>query len=264
MPDPRPIGFFDSGVGGLSVLKESRLILPNEDFIYYADSAHCPYGIKTSEEIIERSIKICDFLLNQGCKIIVVACNTSSVAGLEVYRNKYSIPIIGMEPAIKPAANASKNRRIGVLATSITLNGNRFSSLVEKFQSDSELYTQPCPGLVELVEMGEPDSYETIELLEKYLTPLMELEIDTLVLGCTHYPFLKKAIVNILGENVNIIDTGHAVAKQINRILSINNLKNSKSTPGKESFFTSGNPQGVKTVIDKLWQSNVEITHLPL
>jgi len=259
LSDPRPIGVFDSGVGGLSVLKEIRRRLPHEDIIYYADSAFCPYGVRPPAEIAARSMKICDFLLDQGAKALVVACNTASVAGLDIYRRHYSVPIVGMEPAVKPATAVSKNGRVGVLATSVTLSGNRFSSLLERFKNGAEVFSQPCPGLVELVESGENDSPRTLEILRGYLTPLLDSGVDTIVLGCTHYPFLKSAVQSLAGSGITVIDTGEAVARQVCRVLEAQGLATPAAGPGKEIFHTSGRPEEVGPVIKKLWGGNPEI-----
>ncbi|HBV96739.1 MAG: glutamate racemase [Peptococcaceae bacterium BICA1-7] len=264
MPDPRPIGVFDSGVGGLSVLLEIRRLLPEENFIYYADSAYCPYGLKSPPEIVSRSFNICDFLISSGSKIIVVACNTASVAGLDIYRQRYSIPLVGMEPAVKPATAATRNGRIGVLATGVTLSGNRFSSLLERYQNGSEVYSQPCPGLVELVEMGRSDSPETIDLLKKYIDPLLEKEVDTIVLGCTHYPFLKETVQSVAGPGITIIDTGEAVARQVKRVIEKHGLEGPSGQIGTETFHTSGSAGDVHPVIKKLWGGSPQVLHTPL
>lgn len=253
MPKSGPIGVFDSGVGGLSVLKEVRLLLPFENIIYYADSAYCPYGIKTKEEILSRSFKICDFLLTKESKILVVACNTASAAGLEIFRQKYNIPIVGMEPAVKPATTITKNGKIGVLATAVTLSGGRFSSLLERYQNGADVFSQPCPGLVELVEAGQHESTQATEILKRYINPLLEKGVDTIVLGCTHYPFLKNLVIKIAGNNITVIDTGEAVARYVGRVLAQQDLINPDVKKGTETFYTSGNPDVVGPVINKLW-----------
>ncbi len=248
------IGVFDSGVGGLSILKEIRRILPGEDLLYLADTAHCPYGNKPVPEIRARSLTVTAFLVQFGVKAVVVACNSASVAGLDQVREAYpQIPIVGVEPALKPAHDLTRNGKIGVLATSLTLNGARFSVLVERFGADVEVYTQPAPGLVELVENGELDTPKTERLLDQYLGPLLEKQIDTLVLGCTHYPFLIPTIKKICGPNVTILDTGLAVAKQTLRVLEQNRILNPRTGGGKEVFYTSGDPEAVKEVVVKLW-----------
>lgn len=253
MSNPGPIGLFDSGVGGLSVMREIRLLLPTEDLLYFADSAHCPYGIKPPEAIRQRAIAICDFLISNGVKIIVVACNTMSIVGLDFMRDIYKIPIVGIEPAVKPAAAATQNGKIGILATNVTIAGDRFNSLVQRFGEGLEVMTQPCPGLVELVETGNSDSPEAETLMHRYLDPLLDRGIDTVVLGCTHYPFLRPLVESIAGPKITIIDTGEAVARQTTRILSQYQLSSPMEEPGHEYFYTSGNPEKVTQVIKRLW-----------
>ncbi|MCL5935755.1 MAG: glutamate racemase [Firmicutes bacterium] len=264
MPHTGPIGVFDSGVGGLSVLKEIRRLMPREDIIYYADSAYCPYGVRPPSEIVARAFKICDFLVRQGSKSLVVACNTASVAGLDIYRERYSVPIVGMEPAVKPATAATRNGRVGVLATSVTLSGDRFSSLLERYQNGAEVFSQPCPGLVELVEGGCHDSPEALNLLKKCLAPLLDKGVDTIVLGCTHYPFLKGVVQAMAGPEITVIDTGEAVARQVCRVLAGNGLEGRADRAGGEVFHTSGDPEAVGPVIKKLWGGRPEVKHTPL
>lgn len=266
MSDSAAIGVFDSGVGGLSILKEIRRILPGEDLLYLADSAHCPYGTKPVPEIRARSLEVAAFLVESGVKAVVVACNSASVAGLDQVREAYpQIPIVGVEPALKPAHNQTRNGRIGVLATSLTLKGDRFSLLVEKYGADVQVFTQPAPGLVELVENGELDTPEAEKLLRQYLTPLLKEQVDTLVLGCTHYPFLRETIEKICGPSVTVIDTGLAVAKQTLRVLEQNRILNPKTSGGKEAFYTSGDPAAVQKVIIKLWPfGEVEVKKAPI
>lgn len=266
MSDSAAIGVFDSGVGGLSILKEIRRILPGEDLLYLADSAHCPYGTKPVPEIRARSLEVAAFLVESGVKAVVVACNSASVAGLDQVREAYpQIPIVGVEPALKPAHNQTRNGRIGVLATSLTLKGDRFSLLVEKYGADVQVFTQPAPGLVELVENGELDTPEAEKLLRQYLTPLLKEQVDTLVLGCTHYPFLREMIEKICGPSVTVIDTGLAVAKQTLRVLEQNRILNPKTSGGKDAFYTSGDPVAVQKVIVKLWPyGEVEVKKAPI
>lgn len=264
MSYPEPLGVFDSGVGGISVLLEIRRLLPNENIVYYADSSYCPYGLKSPEEIILRSLKICDFLISRGSKMLVVACNTASVAGLDIYRQKYKLPIVGMEPAVKPATTCTQNGRIGILATGVTLSGNRYSSLLEKFQNGATVFSQPCPGLVELVEKGCSETPEAIALLKKYIDPLLEKNVDTIVLGCTHYPFLKKSVQSITGPGIIIIDTGEAVARQVKRLLEQHGLENRSDIPGAELFHTSGRIEDVAPVVRELWGGCPSVIHTPL
>lgn len=254
-----PLGAFDSGVGGLSIILEIRRLLPAEDLLYIADSAYCPYGTKPVEQIRQRTLDLTDYLASLGVKAVVVACNTACVAGLDQIRQKHpELPIIGVEPAVKPAHECTRNGRIGVLATNVTLNGSRFSVLVEKYGTGVEVYTSPAPGLVSLVEAGKLDTVETQELLHRYLDPLLEKGIDTLVLGCTHYPFLRPMIQKICGPEVTVLDTGAAVARQTQRILEQRKLLNPESGPGRETFYTSGDPADVAGVIAKLWPNPVD------
>ncbi|ACV62612.1 glutamate racemase [Desulfofarcimen acetoxidans DSM 771] len=264
MIKPAAIGLFDSGVGGLSIMKEVRKLLPEEDLIYFADSAYCPYGIKTPEVIRARCFSICDFLLKEGVKLIVVASNTTSVAGLDLIRKHYRIPIVGVEPAIKPAAELSRNGKIGILATGVTINGERFSSLVERFGSNIEVFTQPCPGLVELVEEGKLDCPQTEALLHRYMDPMLVHGSDTIVLGCTHYPFLRSLVEKIAGPQITVIDTGEAVARQVSRIVNtLNQISTGKQ--GKEIFYTSGSTAKVTPIIQELWQDkSLTVKHIEL
>jgi len=254
-----PIGVFDSGVGGLSVLMEIKKILPAENIIYYADSAYCPYGLRSTGEIIDRCVKICDFLIARGSKLLVVACNSASIAGLEIYREKYSVPIVGMEPAIKPATAATRNGKVGVLATAVTISGNRFSTLLEKYNNGAQVFSQPCPGLVEQVEKGLADCPDTRALLVNYLTPLMDQGVDTIVLGCTHYPLVKKQIQAIAGPGIAVIDSGEAVARQVKKVLLANNLQNSSADGGCEIFYTSGSAGQVERIVNKLFSGGHKV-----
>ncbi len=261
MANSAPLGVFDSGVGGLSILKEIRFLLPVEDLIYLADSSHCPYGTKTTEAIRQRTLEVTDFLLAQGAKAIVVACNSACVAGLDQIREAHpGLPVIGVEPAIKPAHDLTRNGKIGVLATNMTIRGARFNLLVEKYGGGVEVYTQPGPGLVELVEAGKAESPEAEALLQKYLGPLFEKGVDTLVLGCTHYPFLRPLIAKLGGPELVIIDTGLAVARQTLRVLAEQGLAKPDGLPGWERFYTTGDPEQVATVIAELWgEESVEV-----
>lgn len=254
LPVSGAIGVFDSGVGGLSILKEIRQALPGEDLIYLADSAYCPYGTKPVSAIRVRSLEVASFLAGFEIKVLVVACNTASIAGLDQIREVFPLlPVVGVEPAIKPAHDITRNGKIGVLATSLTLKGDRFSVLVERFGTGIEVYTQPAPGLVEMVEAGKLDTTETKMLLHQYLDPLLEKQIDTLVLGCTHYPFLIPIIKEISGPGITILDTGLAVAKQTVRVLEQKQALNPRESGGEEVFYTSGDPEAVREVVAKLW-----------
>ncbi|MTI81826.1 MAG: glutamate racemase [Firmicutes bacterium] len=257
MSNSSPIGIFDSGLGGLSIAKEIRKLLPNEDLLYYGDSAYCPYGEKPHEVIKERVFSISNFLLSNGAKILVVACNTASIVSLDEIRKKFQVPVVGVEPAVKPAVSATKTGTIGVLATGVTLSGDRFSSLVQRYCDKTTVVTQPCPGLVEQVENGKVHNEETQKLLTKYVKPLLEQDADTIVLGCTHYPFLRSKIMEIAGPNVTIIDTGLPVAQQTARVLEKHGLSNTNKHQGQEQFYTSGDQNIVEPVVRLLWGDQV-------
>lgn len=265
MTQRQPIGVFDSGVGGLSVAKEIRRLLPLEDLIYYADSAYCPYGEKDPELIRQRERTIVEFLLSKGAKLIVVACNTASSAGLEELRKLFTVPIVGMEPGVKPAVAATRSGKIGVLATGVTIAGDRFASLVKRYAENTKVITQPCPGLVELIEYGKLEEPETEEVLKGFLRPMLEQGADTIVLGCTHYPFLRPMIEQLAGPGISVIDTGAAAAKQVSRVLDENDLAVKEGLPGTEQFFTSGNQDEVEKVLRTLWiRDNIQVKSLPL
>ncbi len=214
-----PIGMFDSGVGGTSIWKEIHSLLPHEHFVYLADSRNAPYGEKSPDEILRLSIKNTEFLLNKGCKLIVVACNTATTNAIDYLRNTYKIPFIGIEPAIKPAALNSKSKRVGVLATKGTLSSTLFHSTAQNHAEGIEIIEQQGKGLVELIEKGALHSASTRALLKEFLKPMIAKDIDYLVLGCTHYPYLIPIIKELLPEHVTIIDSGEAVARQTKAIL---------------------------------------------
>lgn len=256
-----PIGIFDSGIGGVSILSEIRQLLPQENILYVADSAYCPYGTKSVELIRERTLRITAFLVSQKTKAVVVACNTACSAGLDEVRiENPEFPIIGLEPAVKPAHNITRCGKIGVLCTEVTSKGERFSGLADKFGGGIEIFTQPAPGLADLVDSGQKDSPETQRLLNKYLKPLIAEGIDTLVLGCTHYPFLKERIQEICGPSVKLLDTGAAVAKQTKRVLQYDGLlaDTKETSKGKVIFHTTGDGAKVKQVLETLWSEPVD------
>jgi glutamate racemase len=258
-----PIGVFDSGVGGLSVLREIRRELPAENLIYAADSAHAPYGDKPQEFIEARAFAITQFLLDRGAKAIVVACNTATGAAVASLRSHFTLPIIAMEPAIKPAAAQTKTGVIGVLATSRTLASHNFVKLFERYASDAEILPQACPGLVEQVESGDLTGATTRSLLETYVLPLVSRGADTLVLGCTHYPFLRALIQEIAGSNVAVIDSSEAVARQLRRRLTVVNLLRDDANVGVEQFYTSADAIKATPIIAQLWRPDVSVSSLP-
>ena len=234
-----PIGIFDSGVGGTSIWKEIVTLLPNENTIYLADSKNAPYGEKSKEEIIELSIKNTEFLLNQNCKIIVVACNTATTNAIKTLRQNYDISFIGIEPAIKPAALSTKTNVVGILATKGTLNSELFESTSSLFKEKITIIETIGKGLVDLIETGKINSPEMSLLLEKYLQPMLDQNVDCLVLGCTHYPYLIPQIRKIVGDKMQIIDSGLAVAKQTKAILEKNELLKKDIQKGKHQLFSN-------------------------
>lgn len=244
-----PIGLFDSGVGGTSIWREIHHLLPDEDTIYLADSKNAPYGQKSKAEIIELSIKNTEYLLNLNCKLIVVACNTATTNAIKELRSKYSIPIIGIEPAIKPAALNSTTQTIGILATKGTLNSELFHSKVSAL-TNIRVVEQVGYDLVRLIEHGMLESKEVEMLLQQYLTPMIEANIDYLVLGCSHYPYLVPQIRKILPEGVKIIDSGEAVARQTKKVLANTGLLNGEGVSKSAIFYTNGYPGVLKDILN--------------
>ncbi len=236
------IGVFDSGVGGLSVWREMIKLMPGERFIYVADSGFCPYGAKSKDEIIDRADRITEYLIANGAAMIVVACNTATAAAIEYLRSVYSVPFVGMEPAVKPAALNSVTGVIGVLATKGTFNGELYLRTLHKFADNVTVIEKIGEGLVELVENGETDTDRTLELLKKYILPMLDKNADHLVLGCTHYPFLTEAIGKIVGNKMAIVNSAPAVAKRADEILhSIDAGTAPQNTGRTNEFITTGN-----------------------
>lgn len=244
----KPIGIFDSGVGGTSIFKEIHQLMPLEKAIYLADSKNAPYGVKPKEKIIELCFKNTDLLLSKGCKIIVVACNTATTNAIEKLRSKYKVPFIGIEPAIKPAALKTTNKCIGILATAGTLASDLFTKTSELYTQDINVIEVQGNGLVKLIEAGKVNSAETTQLLEKLLVPIIEKEADYLVLGCTHYPYLIPQLKKILPQHIKIIDSGRAVARQTKSILEKSGqlAKDQQDAP---EFYTNKNPRILKEFI---------------
>ena len=236
----KPIGIFDSGVGGLSIWKEIRQLLPLESTLYLSDSKHAPYGPKGSKAILELSIKNTEYLIDKGCKLIVVACNTATTNAIEFLRTNYKVPFIGIEPAIKPAALQTQTKRIGVLATKGTLSSHLFHKTSQLYSNELVVVEQVGNGIVELIEQGQLYSKEMRDLLSIYLSPMIKAEIDYLVLGCTHYHFLMPILKKLLPNNVTIIDSAEAVARQTKSVLKLNKLSNSGVEKGKSQFYTNG------------------------
>lgn len=245
------IGVFDSGVGGLSVLREIVRQLPGEDILYFADSGHVPYGKRDIREVRAFSKAITTFLIDHGAGLVVIACNTASAAALYYLRERIDVPIVGMEPAIKPAVEQTNSRHIGVIATQATFQGELFARLVERFASDTRIHTQVCPGLVERVEAGLADHPATEAILRKHLIPMVETGIDCLVLGCTHYPFLRPTIERVVGPDVAVIDPAPAVARQTGQVLAQQRGLRETGT-GQVIYFTSGDPAIMEMQIHRL------------
>lgn len=258
-----PVGIFDSGVGGLSVAREIRSLLPAESLLYLADTAYCPYGGRPVEEIRARSIAAVAALMERGVKAVVVACNTATGAALELLRAEFPIPILGLEPAVKPAAQSTRTGKVAVMATAGTLRSERFSRLVDTYASGVEVLSVPCPGLVELVEAGETEGELAIRALSTLLEPLRTASVDTVVLGCTHYPFLREAVAEVLGPEVRLVDSGRAVANHLQRVLTGANAL-AENGPGEIRILTTGNPSAVAAVARRLWGDALEAEHLPL
>jgi glutamate racemase len=247
MTNSAPIGLFDSGIGGTSIWKEIHTLLPNENTIYLADSKNAPYGQKSKEEIIALSKKNTEFLLNQNAKLIVVACNTATTNAIKELRASYDVPFIGIEPAIKPAANNSETHTIGILATKGTLSSELFNQNVLNYPN-TKIVEQVGYGLVQLIEEGKMISNEMTVLLKKYLEPMVDANIDYLVLGCSHYPYLIPQIKKILPKHIRIIDSGEAVARQTKNILSEKNLL-SEQKNCNQIFYTNFNPIVLKSIL---------------
>jgi len=252
-----PIGIFDSGVGGLSIALRVREVLPNENILYFADSAHTPYGTKPESYTTQRSSLIIQFLVNKKAKAVVVACNTATASSISKLRSEYKIPIIGVEPGIKPAALKSNSGVVGVLATNQTLSSLSFDNLSNRFSSNVKIEIQPCPGLVEQVEKVDLHSSKTEDMIKQYVFPLLEKGADNIVLGCTHYNFLAPMIQKIVGHGVEVINTDLAVARQVLRRLESEKLLSTLPSASYEKFWTSGDPGIVSQQLSALWGKQV-------
>jgi len=262
-PSTGAIGVFDSGVGGLSVLRHIRHALPNERLIYVADSGHVPYGDKPASYIEQRSLALTRFLIEQGADAIVIACNTATAAAAAILRSNFSIPIVGMEPAVKPAVAATRSGVIGILATTGTLESARFAALLERYAGDVKIVTQGCPGLVEQVERGDLNGPETRALIERYTAPLLARGADTLILGCTHYPFLAPLISEVVGPDITLVDTGAAVSRQLQRRIQTELPAREITVAADAQFWTSGDAAQASRIMSVLWGGTVEAKRLP-
>jgi len=245
----RPIGVFDSGVGGLSLLRELRSLLPNEDFIYISDNAFAPYGALSPKEIRERSQALTHWLIEQSSKLIVVACNTATTNAIESLRQTHPIPFVGIEPAIKPAALQTKTGVVGVLATKGTLSSGLFHETSKTYGQGVRIIEKEGKHLVEMIESGKLHRKEIEQLLQSYIQPMIEEEADHIVLGCTHYPFLTPVLNRILPQHVKIVDCNGAVAKQVKRILNKRELLCESQYVGNTTYFSTGDSQTMRQFI---------------
>jgi glutamate racemase len=253
MADARSIGIFDSGIGGLPIAKQVRAVMPNENLIYLADTLHAPYGEKTEAYILERSLKITDYLLQREVKAIVVACNTATLVSIKTLRERYPIPFIGVEPGLRPAALNTKTGVIGVLATAKTLTSQSFHDLAQRVAMCATVEIQPCPDLVLLVEALKLSYEEASATVQAYVQPLLDKGADTIILGCTHFTHLKTVIQKVVGETVNVISTEEAVAREVNRRLQQENLLSAQQTPGSTLLLTNSERNRFEQQVDTLW-----------
>jgi glutamate racemase len=257
-----PIGIFDSGVGGLSVLREIHAALPAEAIDYVADSANAPWGDKPPSFVRDRGLKIARFLLDRGAKAIVIGSNTGTAGSAEALRETLTVPVIGIEPGIKPAVAATRSRVIGAIVPAAVGESDRLASLLDRFSSDVKVVVQPVPGVVEHIEAADLDSADLRRMLEGYLRPMLEAGADTIVLGSTHYVFLKPLLRELAGPDVALIETGAAVARRLSQVLDERGLK-ADNGEGRERFWTSGDPTTSSRVISALLGWPVEVKKLP-
>ncbi|MGH4119014.1 glutamate racemase [Clostridium sp.] len=254
----KPIGFFDSGVGGISVLNESLIVLPNEDFVYFGDSINAPYGIKDVNEVKKLTFNAVDFLLNKGVKAVVIACNTATSAAIDELRAKYKdIPIIGIEPALKPAVEISLGKSVIIMATPMTLAEKKFKGLMVKYNKEVNIISLPCAGLVELIENGIIEGEQINSYLKDKLKDFMHLDIASIVLGCTHYPFIKSELTKVVGDKTIIIDGSVGTVNQLKRQLIKSNLLNAKKTKGIITIYSSGTNNTMIDLSYKLLNKNL-------
>lgn len=251
----KPIGIFDSGIGGTSIFKEVNALLPNENIIYLADSKNAPYGNKSKEDILQLSIKNTELLLNKGCKLIIVACNTATTNAISYLRAHYKIPFIGIEPAIKPAALNTQTKAVGILATKGTLSSQLFHKTTDLYANGITVIEQIGEGIVPLIESGQLESNAMQSLLSTFLKPMLKQNIDYLVLGCTHYPYLIPMLSKMLPKHVKIIDSGLAVAKQTQAILTTHNLLNLEKSIPTIKLYSNGNVEILKAILNHQFNS---------
>ncbi|HUZ87926.1 MAG TPA: glutamate racemase [Candidatus Baltobacterales bacterium] len=258
-----PVGIFDSGVGGLSVFREVRAALPDESIYYVADSGNAPWGDKTLEFVRERGLKIARFLVFRGVKAVVIGSNTGTAGSADALRGNLAIPVVGIEPGVKPAVAATKSRVVGALVPAAMGSSDRMASLLDRFGSDVKVITQPVPGLVEHVEAADLNSPQLRRMIEGYVRPLIDAGADTIVLGSTHYVFLKAIVAEVAGPDVTLIETGAAVARQLGRVLADRGLTAPAGSRYEERFWTSGDPVESRRVISALLGRDVAVGKLP-
>ena len=257
-----PIGTFDSGVGGLSVLREIRRELPLESVLYVADSGNAPYGERPAEYIQERSVAITRALVERGAKAVVVACNTATAAAVGLLRHEFKVPIVAIEPAVKPAVAATRTGVVGVMATSVTISSTKLLHLVGQYPAPGGTEMQACPGLAEQVERGDLESSATRALVQQYVRPLVEKGADTIVLGCTHYAFLTPVIQDVAGPGVTVIDPAPAVARELRRRLTVASQLAPDNAVASEHYFTTGDVEQATRVMSQLLGRHVEVGHI--
>lgn len=256
----QPIGVFDSGIGGLTIMREIRRVMPNEDILYLADQANVPYGPRSITQVRGFSEAIVAFLIKKGAKTIVVACNTASAAALEHLRDRFpDTPIVGMEPAVKPAVSVTRSGQIGILATPVTFEGELYASVVERFAEDVHVHAAPVPGLVTLVEAGTWTGERVREVLSVAVKPMLESGVDTIVLACTHYPFIIPELESLVGPGVEIIDPAPAIARQTRRVLANAGLTAANVNRGSNIFLTTGQAEGLSQIIHRLFDEAGEL-----
>ncbi len=257
-----PIGVFDSGVGGLSVLRELRQLLPKEDFLFFADQAHVPYGEKNQLELEDLTSRIALFLLERKVKLIVIACNTATCYAIDTLRERFSVPFVGVVPAVKPAVAQSVRKVVAILSTPATAKSPALQKLVDDFASDAQVLRIGCAGLEDAVEAGSIDSPETLRLLALYVSLAMDQEADQIVLGCTHYPFLRDQIQKLAGPHVDIVDSGKAVARRTHYLLDRLNLFRYRQKNGRVTYFTTGDPITFSQVASKLLKCRIRASRV--
>lgn len=255
------IALYDSGMGGLSVMHEVYARMPACNLLYLADTAYCPYGPRPTEEVRERARVCTNWLVDQGARLIVIACNTASSAALDILRDELPVPVIGMEPGVKPAVEASRTRRIGILATSGTLGGSRFNALVQRYAINVIVQTIPCHDLVLQIERGDLDGPQTRDVILRCIEPFLRQQVDTIVLGCTHFHFIAPLLARIVGPEITIISTAGAVARQVERVAFDIGIPPAQSTV---RFATTGVPHEIAPVLTHLWGTELPIEHAEL